>query len=60
MEDVKKTEVYKKLADVFNQIEDCLKLLEKQEGELHKEFLAAIDKEKMEKIKNRITNINNL
>lgn len=57
MEDNKKKEIYKKLEDAFFQIEDCLNLLEKQEGVLHQEVLQIIDKEKMEKIKNKITNL---
>ncbi|HRY36415.1 MAG TPA: hypothetical protein P5230_00830 [Candidatus Magasanikbacteria bacterium] len=57
MEEPTKKELYKKLENVFLQIEDCLKLLEKQEEELHREVLSAIDREKMQKIKNRITNL---
>ncbi len=57
MEDAKKIETYKKLEKAFIQLEECLVLLEKQEKQLHQEILQAIDIQRMEKIKNRITNL---
>ena len=60
MKEEEKKELYTKIDSIFKQMNECLSLLEKKEKQLYQEFLTAIDKEKMEKIKNRINNLNDL
>lgn len=60
MKEEENKELYNRLHNVLTQMNDCLDLLEKKENKLYQELLTAIDREKIETIKNRINNINDL